>query len=85
MVRCWYHENMRVFHDRLVDEEDREYLKNLLISKIQHFNGLTQEEVIDPQIERIIFSDFMQGREQDPRQYIQIDDMYQFVNKMDSF
>ena len=76
VVRCWYHENMRVFHDRLVDEEDREYLKNLLISKIQHFNGLTQDEVIDPSIERIIFADFMQGREQDPRHYIQVDDMY---------
>jgi dynein heavy chain len=26
-VRLWYHENMRVFHDRLTTEEDRDYLK----------------------------------------------------------
>lgn len=32
MVRLWYHENMRVFHDRLTTEEDRVLLKNMLKS-----------------------------------------------------
>lgn len=32
MVRLWYHENLRVFHDRLINEKDREYLKDLLAS-----------------------------------------------------
>lgn len=32
MARLWYHENMRIFHDRLIDEEDRAYLKNMLAS-----------------------------------------------------
>jgi dynein heavy chain, axonemal len=32
MARLWYHENMRIFHDRLIDEEDREYLKDMLVS-----------------------------------------------------
>ena len=26
VVRLWYHENMRVFHDRLTTAEDRQYL-----------------------------------------------------------
>jgi len=30
MVRLWYHENMRVFYDRLTTEEDRLYLSSLL-------------------------------------------------------
>jgi dynein heavy chain len=36
MVRLWYHENMRVFHDRLTTEDDRIQLKGLLK------NGFTQ-------------------------------------------
>lgn len=30
MVKLWYHENMRVFYDRLTTEADRTYLNNLL-------------------------------------------------------
>lgn len=32
LMRLWYHENMRVFHDRLTTESDREYLKDSLAS-----------------------------------------------------
>jgi len=30
LVKLWYHENMRVFHDRLTTGEDRDYLKKML-------------------------------------------------------
>ena len=30
IVRLWYHENMRVFHDRLNTSADRDYFKKLL-------------------------------------------------------
>lgn len=30
LVRLWYHENMRIFHDRLIDDADRKYFKNIL-------------------------------------------------------
>jgi dynein heavy chain len=30
LIRIWYHENMRVFHDRLIDDADRIYFKKLL-------------------------------------------------------
>lgn len=30
MIKLWYHENMRVFYDRLTTESDRTYLANLL-------------------------------------------------------
>ena len=29
-LKIFYNENMRVFHDRLINEEDRDFLKNLL-------------------------------------------------------
>lgn len=47
---------MRVYHDRLTTEEDRQYLKNLLIGYFDQF-GLNQKDVLD--MDRIIFGDFM--------------------------
>ena len=46
LLKLWYHENMRVFHDRLTTEEDREYFKNILASHFESF-GLKKEEVLD--------------------------------------
>lgn len=46
IVRLWYHENMRIFHDRLIDDPDRELLKEMLVKKFGEF-GLSKEEVLD--------------------------------------
>jgi dynein heavy chain len=37
MVRLWYHENMRVFHDRLTTEDDRAQLRQMLKSGFAQF------------------------------------------------
>jgi len=37
LLRLWYHENMRVFHDRLTTDEDRSYLVTMLISFFKDF------------------------------------------------
>ena len=58
-IKLWYHENMRVFHDRLTTEFDRQYLKMILTDFFESFS-FKKEEIID--VERIIFADFMQGR-----------------------
>ena len=57
---------MRVFHDRLTTEEDREYLKNLLCEYFEKFQ-LERHDVLN--VERIIFGDFMMGREGDLKPY----------------
>ena len=31
MARLWIHESSRVFHDRLINDEDRIWFKNLLV------------------------------------------------------
>jgi len=67
VVRLWYHENMRVYHDRLTTESDRILLKGMLNTKITKFFGLEISKVINA--ERIIYGDFLQGREADPRYY----------------
>lgn len=82
MVKLWYHENMRVFHDRLINDEDREFFTTLLKSQFTLF-GTTEEDIMDH--ERIIFCDFWQGREVDPRLYQQITDLPILLDKMYSF
>ena len=61
LVKLWYHENMRVFHDRLTTNEDREYLKKMLAGMFKDFGFETFEDVID--VERVLFGDFVQNRE----------------------
>ena len=56
IVRLWFHENMRVFHDRLTTDSDREYLINILTGFFEKFE-ITKEEVVTT--ERVIFADFL--------------------------
>jgi len=51
---------MRVFHDRLVNEGDREVFKAILKTK---FPAFELEEAVILNIERIVFGDFMKGIE----------------------
>lgn len=56
MAKLWYHENMRIFHDRLIDEEDRDYLKEMLTTQFEKFN-LSQDQVLS--MERIMFGNII--------------------------
>lgn len=66
IIRLWYHENMRIFHDRLIDEIDRDSLKKLLVDQFVSFNKPV-EEILN--VERIIFGDYLHGRDVEPRHY----------------
>lgn len=51
MIRLWAHEVMRVFHDRLVDDEDRQWLMQQLRSCItEQWGGLDELgfEIVEP-------------------------------------
>lgn len=50
---------MRVFHDRLTTDSDREYLKNILVDFFESLD-IHKEEVLTT--ERVIFADFLGGR-----------------------
>jgi dynein heavy chain len=71
LAKLWYHESCRVFQDRLINDEDRSWFKNLLIEKMKaHFN-LEYSQVVTA--EPVIFGDFMIPNA-DPRVYAEIDD-----------
>jgi dynein heavy chain len=74
---------MRVFHDRLINEEDRTQFIQLLETKIQQSFKMEMTQVNN--LERIIFCDFWQGRDADPRKYIQIPDLNELIKKMYEF
>ena len=82
IVRYWYHENMRVFHDRLTTEEDRTYLKEILNSQLPKFN-LTLQQVMNT--ERLIIGDFMGNRDAEVKPYIQVKDLKELLIKMNEF
>jgi len=80
VVRCYCHENIRVFGDRLTNIEDRSWLKEKLDVGLRENFKLDPAEIF--QHDRLIFGDFMgQG---DTKFYVQIDDMQQMKTVMES-
>ncbi|KAL7843672.1 hypothetical protein AOLI_G00251840 [Acnodon oligacanthus] len=56
LLQLWYHESCRVFQDRLVSAEDRDWFDQLLQQHIQEF-GCSFQEVVPHQ--PLLFGDFM--------------------------
>jgi len=73
---------MRVFHDRLIDDADRVYFKQLLQAQFAVF-GLEEAAVLNS--ERVIFGDFYDGKDCDPRIYKQLQDGNKLMSKLYDF
>ena len=60
LVRLWLHESMRVFHARLIDEEDKSHFRSILLElmgkNLSSIVGRPQELL--PEGTNIIFGDF---------------------------
>ncbi|KAI9197259.1 dynein heavy chain and region D6 of dynein motor-domain-containing protein [Polychytrium aggregatum] len=57
ITKLWVHETYRVFHDRLVDKDDREYFRKLIDDKlIAHFSSSLKQLCPDKRLP--IFCDF---------------------------
>jgi len=72
VLRCWVHENCRVFGDRLIDDPDRQWLRKTLLHQCD-INFDTEEQDIFVR-ERLIFGDFMVPGA-DIRHYQEIEDL----------
>lgn len=57
VLRIWLHECDRVFADRLVSDEDRQWLKEAQAGLTSTVFGRTYDEVVTT--ERLVFGDFM--------------------------
>jgi dynein heavy chain len=83
LIRLWIHENKRVFGDRMISQEDRDTLDDLLNDEVINSFKLTKEQVYVT--ERIIFGDYMSGIDSEIRPYIWIQDLKDMVKKIESY
>ena len=67
LVRLWVHENQRVFGDRMINNQDKECLLDLLMMQSTKKFDLGQSEIFEN--DRIIFGDFHLSMEGDGRPY----------------
>ncbi|XP_049940877.1 dynein axonemal heavy chain 1-like, partial [Schistocerca serialis cubense] len=72
MLRLWYHECCRVFQDRLVNDQDRNWFDQLLNQHIEADFEADPDEVLGDR--NILFGDFM-DQMADVRLYVEITDM----------
>ena len=80
LAKLWYHENCRVFQDRLINDEDRDWFKDQMKERMKEDYNLEYDKVV--LVEPVIYGDFMVPNA-DPRLYIEIDDfpavIYYFI------
>ena len=81
LVKLWYHESCRVFQDRLINDEDRNWFLNLLKTKMKNNFNLEYSEVVKN--EPVMYVDFMIPNA-DPRVYAEISD-FKHVNLIEFF
>lgn len=71
LLALWLHENLRVFQDRMVNTEDRQWFRGLLDRKLAEKFSTSWEQVVGG--DRIVFGDFMVPGA-DPRVYQRVAD-----------
>ena len=55
----WMHENLRVFQDRMVSNEDREWFRELVDRVASEKLGVTWDQVVGGDGERLIYGDYL--------------------------
>ena len=82
LLRLWCHENCRVFQDRLINDEDRDWFLNLLKEKMNEDFGQKYEDVVT--LEPLIYGDFMMPNVEN-KQYIEVDDLTKMMKTVEEY
>jgi dynein heavy chain, axonemal len=78
-ARLWMHEIERVFGDRLTCNEDRNYLRKLSFEQFPTFDVEVDEESSQA---KVLFCDFWEGRDTEPRHYMQVPSQSKLMEKI---
>lgn len=71
LLKLWYHESCRVFQDRLINDEDRNWFRNLLKEKMKSDFNIEYGQVVTSEI--VLYGDFAIPNA-DPKIYAEIND-----------
>ncbi len=71
LSKLWFHESCRVFQDRLINDEDRNWFANLLKERMKIDFNLEYSQVIT--VEPVIYGDFIVTNAE-TKVYMEIDD-----------
>uniref|UniRef100_A0ABM5FKF8 Dynein axonemal heavy chain 1 isoform X2 n=1 Tax=Pogona vitticeps TaxID=103695 RepID=A0ABM5FKF8_9SAUR len=81
LLRLWYHESCRVFRDRLVNDEDRNWFDDLMKDMMLEW-GTTFDEVVP--FQPLLYGDFMMPGA-DVKLYEVIDDKEKLMNVIEEY
>jgi len=82
-VRLWAHELFRVFHDRLVDDEGRNWFKSMVAEKTQDFFNIDFKKVLGAN-DNLIYGNFIDAKSV-TKPYIEIADRARLSKVMDEY
>ncbi|XP_078481026.1 dynein axonemal heavy chain 1-like isoform X3 [Ciona intestinalis] len=80
LLRLWYHESCRVFQDRLVSKEDRDWFSDLLETKIKNQFNLDIDTVLP--VRPVLFGDFLNPNS-DVKLYSYVEDHAKMITIME--
>eukprot|EP01029_Cantina_marsupialis_P005823 TRINITY_DN1630_c1_g5_i3.p1 TRINITY_DN1630_c1_g5~~TRINITY_DN1630_c1_g5_i3.p1 ORF type:complete len:1943 (+),score=485.57 TRINITY_DN1630_c1_g5_i3:173-6001(+) len=83
LIKLWVHENLRVFHDRLINVEDKQWFKDLVVELLNRHTttSLTSEDLFD---NPLIFGDWIRPGLEDPK-YEELNDMGRVTKVLDEY
>ncbi|KAK6626143.1 hypothetical protein RUM43_006448 [Polyplax serrata] len=79
LLNLWYHENCRVFQDRLVSQSDRDWFDNLMKKVIEDSFRVPSSEVLDTEV--IIYADCCS----DSRNYERVTDFQKLQTTLEEY
>ena len=83
-LRLWVHENRRVFQDRLVCNEDRQWLDTLM-AKLTKTHFESEWDTIMDGHDRVLFGDYMGGADTEHREYAEVSDTGKLVTVIEEY
>ena len=60
MIRLWVHETLRVFHDRLINQADKQKFIDMMNSKLQSLFDTSWAKLFDKGVDAPLFADFLE-------------------------
>ena len=81
--RLWLHECLRVFHDRLINDDDRAYYTNLTIGCVNKVGFSMDHETVFEKGEPLMFCDFLRPAIESETEGGQPTTIYEMVTKVD--